>query len=309
MNQHPHPQALSSRIPAINYFDRIERIAKGYSKDAKYKVTLRDSTSLLLRIFPIEEIETKRSEFDMLATMTEAGVTCSNPIEFGALPDLELGYMAVSYIEGEDAQEVLPTLGEAEQYEIGFEAGKELRKMHRIEAPEEIGSWYERKSKKHQNYIAQYRQIGIRFRKDEEVLRFIDRNLGSMEGRPNRFQHDDYHPSNLIVRSGTFAGVIDFNRYDWGDPIHDFLKIGLFGREVSVPFSKGMIIGYHDGEEPEGSFWLLYSVYLAMSIVSSIVWIRKVKPEETDDMLAMIDRVLEDHDFFQWTTPKWYITD
>jgi hypothetical protein len=28
----------------------------------------------------------------------------------------------------------------------------------------------------------------------------------------------------------------EFYRYDWGDPIHEFYKLALFSREVSIPF-------------------------------------------------------------------------
>lgn len=65
--------------------------------------------------------------------------------------------------------------------------------------------------------------------------------------RPNRFQHDDFHPSNILVQSNSYAGTIDFNRYDWGDPFHDFFKIAYFSREISIPFSIGQIDGYFDG--------------------------------------------------------------
>ncbi|MCE7792052.1 aminoglycoside phosphotransferase family protein [Salipaludibacillus sp. CUR1] len=37
-----------------------------------------------------------------------------------------------------------------------------------------------------------------------------------MKQRPNLFQHDDFHLGNIIVNNKKFAGVIDFNRYDWG---------------------------------------------------------------------------------------------
>lgn len=56
-------------------------------------------------------------------------------------------------------------------------------------------------------------------------MAYIERHLACLEGRPNQFLHDDFHVGNLIVRDGTYAGVIDFNRYDWGDPVHEFVKL------------------------------------------------------------------------------------
>ncbi|MOA51051.1 hypothetical protein D3C78_1741480 [compost metagenome] len=75
---------------------------------------------------------------------------------------------------------------------------------------------------------------------------------------------------------------------------------------MSIPFSIGQIRGYHKDSEPDELFWRLYSLYLAMCLISSIVWIIKVKPEETNIMMDKIDRVLEDHEYFRLIKPKWY---
>lgn len=80
----------------------------------------------------------------------------------------------------------------------------------------------------------------------------------------------------------------------------------MFSSEVSIPFSIGQIRGYHRDAEPNESFWRLYSLYLAMCLISSMVWIIKVKPEETDIMMNKIDRVLEEHEHFRLIKPKWY---
>src|SRR5208282_5231031 len=94
--------------------------------------------------------------------------------------------------------------------------------------------------------------------------------------------------------------------YDQGDPIHEFLKLGLFASEISIPYSIGQIQGYFDGNEPDELFWRLYSLYTAMALVSSVVWIQQVKPEETLEMMAKIERVREDHDDFRSFIPRWY---
>lgn len=47
----------------------------------------------------------------------------------------------------------------------------------------------------------------------------------------------------------TYSMRLVFNRMNWGDPIHDFLKAGMFSSEVSIPFSIGQIKGYHANRE------------------------------------------------------------
>lgn len=76
--------------------------------------------------------------------------------------------------------------------------------------------------------------------------------------------------------------------------------------EVSVPFSVGQIQGYNHYSEPDDEFWQLYSLYLAMTLISSVVWVLKVKPDELDLMLMKIHKVMDDHNNFELTVPKWY---
>ena len=57
-----------------------------------------------------------------------------NPIEFGTCE--EGVYSIQSWIDGVDAEESVPTLSDTEQYVYGLEAGRILRKIHSIPAPE-----------------------------------------------------------------------------------------------------------------------------------------------------------------------------
>lgn len=299
---------LLDGIPMLRNRYRLERIHRGYSSDHKYMVNDHEGNpQYVLRTYSIQKEKDKENEFKMLQRMEEIGVRCTKPIESGVLPSLGLGYMIVSYIEGEEASEALPFLAEKEQYDIGIQAGLELRKMHQIPCTDDdVGAWHERMTAKYDRNRAEYAKCGIAIEEESRLLSFIDGNLHLMKNRPNLFQHDDYHVGNLIVKDGAFSGVIDFNRYDWGDPIHEFVKAGMFSAEASVPFCVGQIQGYHDCNEPGDEFWRLYSLYLAMTLISSVVWILRVRPEELDSMMGKIRKVLDDHDHFERIVPKWY---
>jgi aminoglycoside phosphotransferase (APT) family kinase protein len=83
--------------------------------------------------------------------------------------------------------------------------------------------------------------------------------------------HGDFHPANMMFRSGKLTAMVDFERYKWGDPDYDFNKVALFTRNVSTPFAVGQIHGYFGGEPPAG-FWNRYALYAAMVTVSDFVW-------------------------------------
>ena len=294
------------QIPSLQHSKEIIKIHKGYSSDEKFLVRMDETRdNLLLKVFDLESMDAKITEFKLLQKMNNLEVKCSKPIHIGEFK--EKGVMVTSYLNGVDAEEYLPQCSEEEQFAIGVEAGKQLKKMHQLNAPNNMSSWYDRKLRKHQNYMDAYFRNGIKIENDEKVIQFIEETIHLMKNRPNVFQHDDFHPGNLIIQHHKLAGVIDFNRYDWGDPIHEFLKLGIFSRQVSIPFSNGQIQGYFGNVKPNDYFWRIYSLYLAMCVFSSIVWTIKVVPDEMDDMLTKINTFLEDHRYFSDIKPKWYI--
>ncbi|MDQ8735320.1 aminoglycoside phosphotransferase family protein [Paenibacillus sp. LHD-38] len=306
MNDQAQFERLINQIKMLKGSSSINKINKGYSNDQKFIVE-KNNRLYLLKCFDLDELANKRAEYEAIQHLEFYKVNCSRGIEIDALPNEHLGYMLLTYTNGEEAADALHSYEASVQYEIGVDAGKELAKMHQWHAPDSIAPWYDRKLAKHEKYMEQYLKGEARLKGDEQFLSFIDHHLHLMRGRPNLFQHDDFHVGNLIVEQGKLAGVIDFNRFDWGDPIHDFLKAGMFSSEVSVPFTIGQIKGYHGNEEPDEHFWTLYSLYLAMTIVSSIVWILKVRPTELAIMQQKLYRVLEDHDSFNNVIPSWYL--
>jgi aminoglycoside phosphotransferase (APT) family kinase protein len=260
----------------------------------------------LLKTFALKNYEYKNMEYDILKKMGEYNVKCSRPVEIGTKEN-EFGYMILTYIEGFDAEEELKKYSETIQYNIGLEAGQELLKIHKYTASENITPWYGRKLKKHQKYVEQYNRLNVKIENDVQIIKYINENIVLMKNRPNIFQHDDFHIGNLIVKDGKLAGVIDFNRFDWGDPVHEFLKVGMFSSAISIPFSIGQIRGYHNYSNPDGSFWELYSLYLAMGLFSSIVWQMKVDSGEISKMMEYVNRVKIDHNNFKLMKPRWYI--
>ncbi|ACT04634.1 aminoglycoside phosphotransferase family protein [Paenibacillus sp. JDR-2] len=294
-------------IPELQDGMKLEAIQKGYSGDSKYIAYDRHGEAVyVLRTYALEEEARKQQEFRVLEQLREQEVMCSLPIAMGKLEELSLGYMLLSYIEGGDAIDELPALSVSRQYEIGLQAGAELRKINRIEAPASIEPWETRVLAKYRRYREGYEQSGVTVAFEGQLFAFIEANLGLLKGRPNRLQHDDFHTGNLIVKDRRLSGVIDVNRFDWGDPVHEFLKAGFFSVEASIPFAVGQIDGYYGEGELEDSFWALYSLYIALTILSSIVWILRVRPEELGDMLARVKKVWEDHDGFERLVPKWY---
>ncbi|CAG7626512.1 aminoglycoside phosphotransferase family protein [Paenibacillus allorhizosphaerae] len=298
---------IQDYVECLRQATAVSKIHKGYSFDGKYLIYESSSETpvYVLRTAPLKQLERKRGEFEAVRHVYALGVKTSEPIAFGTMEPHELCYMVLRYVEGEDAFDVLPSLTEEEQYRIGLTAGRELRLMHQLEAAADLQPWHIRQTAKYHRQFTGYRDCGIKLPEEDTVVAFINDHLPLMAGRPNRFQHDDFHASNLLVHNRRYAAAIDFNRFDWGDPYHDFLKIAYFSREASIPFCIGQIHGYFDGNIPE-HFWQLYALYTAIILFPSITWTLKVVPHQLDSMLARIRIILEDHRNFESVVPSWY---
>ncbi len=102
-----------------------ERINKGWSSDKKYCVTDENGTRYLLRVSDIVQHDMKMSEFNMMKQVASFGVPMCFPLEFGTCE--EGVYSIQSWIDGVDAEEIMTTLSDTQQYAYGLEAGRILR--------------------------------------------------------------------------------------------------------------------------------------------------------------------------------------
>lgn len=89
-------------------------IEKGWSADRKYRVQLRDGKACLLRVSDLKEYDKKKREFELMEHIAALGVPMCRPVEFGICD--EGVYSLLEWIDGEDAEAVIPELSEDEQY-------------------------------------------------------------------------------------------------------------------------------------------------------------------------------------------------
>lgn len=291
---------LLAHIPLFRNATTIKRLHKGFSTDQKFII----DNQYLVRAFSSEQSSNRQAEFHTLAKLSALSKVIPKAIEYNVIKELNLSYMVLTYIPGEDGEKTLKELDVANQYEVGYAAGVELKKIHAFSAPKDMETWYDVKKRKSDAYIEDLTAIDIDEKVKNTLVQYIKRQEYLMKGRPNCFQHDDFHPGNILIDNGEFSGIIDFQQMDWGDPIHDLQKLGFFSTAISVPFTKGVVDGYHQNREMDEEFWNLYTLYSAMHIVSALVWGKKMGTFE--QMLSYSMHVIEDHDCFARIVPKWY---
>lgn len=281
----------------------IIKIEKGWSKQEKYIIDTKDG-KLNLTIFEKENLLRKEEIFNYQKKLYESNIKVAKPIKILSLDNKCIALF--EYIEGLDGEEIISSLPEEAQYEVGFQAGVELKKMHKLKAPSEMESWGSRKIRKHKRYEELYQMTNFKLENSNMILQFINDHLDLINDRPNVFQHDDYHLGNMIIENNNLVGIIDFDLMDFGDPYHDLIKAGNISIYSSEKFCIGQIDGYFYPEKPNNYFWKIYSTYGAMSAIASVVWLERHHPARFEEGMRGVYRMIDDHNNFQNIIPKWY---
>ena len=282
----------------------ITPISKGWSSDKKYHIRTKSGEELLLRLSDIEQLENKKKEYEIIIKYSKLGFNMSMPKEFGTCDEGKNVYMILSWMKGNDLEEVLPKLSEREQYLLGRQAGCILRKIHSISLDKDDIPQNTKKDKKLMQ-LSKYEDSQVRISDDEIAVKYVKDNIDKIWKEPPVYLHGDFHPGNLIYMNDGTIGVIDFNRWKVGDPYEEFYKLELFGTEVSIPYCIGQIDAYFQDDIPM-YFWLVNSVYVAHASLFSIKWAEKFGQKDVDCMVIRARQAFHDYKHFKECIPRWY---
>lgn len=287
-------------IEMIEFINK-EPIDKGWSCDRKYCITTADGTKYLLRITPKEKSASRADMFRMQKAVAALEVPMCKPVELGLCD--EGVYIVQTWIDGSDAKAVIPYLADAEQYSYGLDAGRILKKIHSIPAPDSQPDWETRFNAKMDRNIKMYRDCPIQFDGAETIIMYIEANRDLLKNRPQCFQHGDYHIGNMMIENGKIV-IIDFDRYDFGDPWEEFNRI-VWCAKASPLFASGIVNGYFDGNVPL-EFWKLLVLYISSNMLSSVPWAISFGDSEINTMLNQAKDVLSWYNNMQNPIPTWY---
>lgn len=284
----------------------VEPVDKGWSSDKKYRIETFSGETLLLRLSDMEKYDEKKREYQVIEKYSKLGFAMSMPVEFGVCCEGQKVYMLLTWVEGCDLETKLPQLSEREQYMMGRQAGEILRKIHSVRVePEDMPTQTKKERKLYQ--LSRYEESNLRIEDDEIAIQYVKDNIDQIWRQPPVYQHGDFHPGNLIYREDGTIGVIDFNRWEIGDPYEEFYKLESFGVELSIPYCIGQIDAYFDGDVPE-EFWRANAVYVAQASLFSIKWAEPFGQEDIDGMVRRAKTALVDFDGFRRIVPMWYTT-
>ena len=286
-------------------FDRIIRreiVDKGWSGDQKYHVFTNDGCDYLLRVSPIDRLERRRAEFARMEQAAALGIPMCDPVEIGVCDGGV--YQLLRWIDGRDAEAMIPTLPAERQYAYGLDAGRILAKFHTLPPAPGIPEWEEKFNAKIDRKISMYETCPLKYESGEAFLRCLAENRHLLKNRPQTYQHGDYHIGNMMVDSNGVLTVIDFDRDDSGDPWEEFNRI-VWCVQASPAFASGMVDGYFDGPVPQ-QFWRLLALYICSNTLSSLPWAIDFGDRQIAVMRRQGTEILGWYDNMTRIIPRWY---
>lgn len=281
-------------------FDNITEIEKGYSGDKKYCV-VKNGEKYLLRITSRKKYKKAKKIHKIMQRLIVENISVCKPIRVGLCK--EGVYILQSWVDGTDAYEIIHNYDEKQQYKFGLQAGEILQKIHTIPAPKNHQDWECRFNNKLNNKIKLYSECPIKIEGAEHIIDYINSSRDLLKNRPQCFQHGDYHTGNMMIENDKIV-VIDFDRYDFGDPWEEFNSI-VWVAQSSPSFATGIIDGYFGDDVPE-LFWKLLKLYIGCNTLSSAVWAIPFGDSEVEIMLNQAKDVLGWYDNYNLTVPNWY---
>jgi aminoglycoside phosphotransferase (APT) family kinase protein len=296
-----------AEISGSENWNKVELVEKGWSDDKKYHILTKDGRELLLRLSDISQLKVKQEEFRWMNKLSKSNILMSRPLEIGLCNQNKSVYLLHTWIKGKDAENYLTRASQQEQYKLGLKAGEYLKEIHNLSVTEEQEEWYLKFNRKIDRNIRNYEAGKIKLEEANLYIQYINKHRELLKFRPQSFQHGDYHTGNMIITSQGELGIIDFNRFDYGDPWEEFNRI-VWCVEASKSFASAYINGYFANKVP-ALFWKLMALYIVSNQLASIPWASKFGAKEVEIMINQAKAVTEWYDDFKLSIPHWDVTD
>ncbi|AXI68370.1 aminoglycoside phosphotransferase family protein [Streptococcus suis] len=278
-------------------------LTKGWSTDQKYKVQLEDGRFGLLRIAERPAYEAKRLEFQLVEKLFDQGLPVAEPLSFWA-DDLSV-YTLYEWVEGQDMNEVASDLSDSVLYDLGCQAGQFLRTLHALPIDQSQRDWNSFYQAKIDNKLAAYQATSHSYPNGQAMIDFVQANRHLLEGRPIAYHHGDFHTGNFLLGRDGKLKILDFDRYDIGDPWEEFNRL-IFTADLSPAFARGQVDAYFDGVIPE-EFWRLMALYVTVNSLGALSWAEQVDSEQIPLMKLQAQKISGWYEYFNHHLPRWYM--
>ena len=174
----------------------------------------------------------------------------------------------------------------------------------KIPAQKGIEDWEIYFNRKADRKIKMYEECPVKYENGQAFIDYINAHRYLLSGRPQTYQHGDYHIGNMMIGNDKQLYIIDFNRNDFGDPWEEFNRI-VWCAQAAPLFATGMVNGYFDNDVPF-RFWELLALYISSNTLSSVPWAIPFGESKIQVMVNQAKDVLSWYDNMTKSVPTWY---
>lgn len=290
-------------IPGYHFFKNFQLLDQPSLAEKRYSIERKTGSSLLLTLSSHEEYERKRSEYSFLEKLYSHGIPMPRPEGFGTCGNGKYLYQLTEQVEGVPSSQVISSLTATHQYQVGYNSGQILSKIHALTPPTSF-SWNEYFEQIVSGIFSCYKSCGYRLDQEDLFFSTIENNLILLDKRPVRILHGDYQPDHLLITPHKTVAVTGFC-YQLGDPFCDFCSLPLF-YNLSISFATGLIDGYFAGNAIPSHFFEIISFYLAVDTLSAFSWACEQNIEKIEMVKENASLLCDWFENFTNPVPIWY---
>ncbi|RAU93199.1 phosphotransferase family protein [Paenibacillus sp. YN15] len=216
--------------------EETEELSDGWANTA-YRVRLQDGRRMVLKLAPLPEVKQMRYEVKLMQTE----VDMLKRLE-GVLPVPRVfvydnsrslvasDYFFMEHLDGTPYNKLKPSLSPEEREAVELQLGRYNRTLNEVRgerfglyaapAAAEVG-WFEVFRGLVEDVLEDGKEMSVDLPvPEQEVLALVEGSRCALdEVTEPRLVHWDLWDGNVFVRDGRIAGLIDFERAMWGDPL------------------------------------------------------------------------------------------
>ena len=292
-------------IPGADQWVTLYPISDGDSPDLKFRVKDKESQRYLVRLADHRQYDRKKTEFEHLKRIYDRRVPVPRPVRFGLCNQGQTIYMISDWIYGKSASEFLVRLPVEVQFAQGIDAANYLKNIHCSASPPQVNTWADVIGRKIKYLRQACKKLQIRSAYVGKLLDFLASQANLMANRPTTLLHGDFHLDNMVMSFEDNLHVIDFEKWNYGDPISDLGPMVARMQGISIPFMIGVLDGYFNYQIGVRELRLL-AFYAAVDALANIVLAAESCPEKLPDALAAARNLIKEYNQFRSIVPVWY---
>lgn len=293
-------------IPGAESWVKISEITEGDSGDRKFYVKNNESERFFLRIADTNLYDRKKNEFEHLRAANAMGAAVPKPVGFGLCSNGKSLYLQTRWIYGRQGAIGLKELHPFKQYELGMEAGLNLKLIHHCAIPKKPPLMWEKiQLKRCRQTLDAYQLCRSKIAYEQKIISLVEDNLHLLASRPQKLLHGGFHTENMVLSYENSLSLIDFDRWQYGDPIFDLANVLTRIRHVSLAYATGILDCYFAFGIRDQDLRLM-NLYAAVDLIEQLIAARTESADKIRQILDQIQSFMRELQGCRNICPSWY---